>query len=115
MSPVLRPVVQKANEWVGKLNGELDDDGFPIYSTWESSDAYDDYYPVNGDTTFKGIIFEVGNDDGLYNPDNEKSDLESINSDKQYLFDHEERKIIINIKCFVIFCRLSFLVLCKNS
>ncbi len=28
----VRTVVQKANEWVGKLNDELDDDGWPIYN-----------------------------------------------------------------------------------
>ena len=31
----------------------VDDDGIPIYSVWESSTAYDDWYPANGDTTYK--------------------------------------------------------------
>ena len=44
----------------------VDDNGIPIYSVWESSAAYDDWYPTNGDTTYKGILFDLGNDDGLY-------------------------------------------------
>ena len=33
-----------------------DDEGVPIYSIWESSDAYEDWYPVSGDTIYKGIL-----------------------------------------------------------
>ena len=40
----------------------VDSDGIPVYSIWESSSAYDDWYPVNGDTTYKGILFELGNE-----------------------------------------------------
>ena len=49
----------------------VDEEGFPLYSIWESSNAYDDWYPVSGDTTYKGVLFELANDDGLYNPNNE--------------------------------------------
>ena len=28
----------------------VDDEGVPIYSIWESSSAYDDWYPADGDT-----------------------------------------------------------------
>jgi hypothetical protein len=74
----------------------VDDDGFPVYSIWESSSAYDDWYPANGDTTYKGILFEASNDEGIYNPDNEKFAVDDINSDKQYYFNHEDRKIILS-------------------
>ena len=74
----------------------VDSDGIPVYSIWESSSAYDDWYPVNGDTTYKGILFELGNDDGLYNPNNERFSIDNINSDKQYYFNHEDRKIVIS-------------------
>ena len=40
----------------------IDSEGVPIYSVWESSSAYDDWYPLTGDTTYKGILFELGND-----------------------------------------------------
>ena len=74
----------------------IDDDGFPIYSIWESKKAYDDWYPVSGDTIFKGVLFELGNDDGIYNPNFEKFSLEEIDSENQYYFNHEDRKIIIS-------------------
>ena len=41
------------------------------------------------DTTYKGILFELGNDDGLYNP-NEKFSTDDIDSDKQFYFNHED-------------------------
>ena len=66
----------------------IDSEGVPIYSVWESSSAYDDWYPLAGDTTYKGILFELGNDDGLYNPDNEKYSVDDIDSDMQFYFNH---------------------------
>ena len=81
--------------WVA-IESITDDNNVPLYTIWESTSAYDGWYPSSGDTTFKGILFELGNDDGLYNPDNERLSLESINSDKQYYFDHEYRKIVIS-------------------
>ena len=74
----------------------VDDEGAPIYSIWESSNAYDDWYPAIGDTVYKGIIFDLGDDQGLYNPENKKMSPESINSDRQYYFNDEDRKIIIS-------------------
>ena len=41
-------------------------------------------------------LFELGNDDGLYNPNNERFSIDNINSDKQYYFNHEDRKIVIS-------------------
>ena len=84
----------------------VDDDGIPIYSVWESSTAYDDWYPANGDTTYKGILFDLGNDDGLYNPENERSSIEEISSDKQYYFNHEDRKIVLVPLAILIQIRL---------
>ena len=81
--------------WVN-LETIVDDDGFPLYSIWESSEAYDDWYPVTGDTTFKGVLFDLGNDDGFYNPANERSSIDGFDNDRQYFFDHEERKIILS-------------------
>ena len=74
----------------------IDSEGIPLYSVWESSGAYDDWYPLSGDTTYKGILFELGNDDGLYNPNNEKFSVDDIDSDKQFYFNHEDRKIVIS-------------------
>ncbi len=82
------------NDWYN-LETIVDDEGFPLYSIWESTKAYDDWYPANGDTTFKGVLFELGEDDGIYNPNFEKLDLESIDSEKQYYFNHEDRKIVL--------------------
>ena len=37
----------------------VDDDGVPIYSIWESSSAYDDWYTLDGDTLYRGILFYI--------------------------------------------------------
>ena len=74
----------------------IDGEGVPLYSVWESSSAYDDWYPLTGDTLYKGILFELGNDDGLYNPNNEKFSVNDIDSDKQFYFNHEDRKIVVS-------------------
>ena len=74
----------------------IDEEGAPIYSIWESSNAYDDWFPVSGDTVYKGILFELGDDDGLYYPDNEKLTMDGFTDDKQFFFDHDERKIVIS-------------------
>ena len=41
-------------------------------------------------------LFELANDDGLYNPNNEVYSVDAINSDKQYYFNHEDRKIVLS-------------------
>ncbi|MBT6867066.1 MAG: hypothetical protein HOA19_06930, partial [Candidatus Marinimicrobia bacterium] len=69
-----------------------DEDGVPKYSLWESSSAYDAWYPLTGDTLFAGFLFELDNDDGKYLPDNEKSTVDEINDDEQFVFDHDNRK-----------------------
>ena len=88
-----------------------DPDGAPLYSIWESNsehptkpDAYEAWYPATGDTIFKGILFELGEDDGLYLPENEKiypggngNDYpDFFDAEKQFMFDHGNRKIIIS-------------------
>ena len=78
------------------IETSLDEDGVPLYSVWESSSAYDAWYPLNGDTLFVGFLFELGNDDGKYLPDNERASAEEITDDEQYSFDHESRKIILS-------------------
>ena len=74
----------------------IDEEGAPLYSIWESSNAYDDWFPVSGDTVYKGILYELGDDDGQYYPDNEIFSMDGFTDDKQFFFDHEERKIIIS-------------------
>ena len=72
-----------------QLETVVDEDGVPLYSTWSSTSAYDDWYPASGDTVYKGIIFELDADDGLYLPENEKFSLDGFDNDKQFFFDHE--------------------------
>ena len=74
----------------------IDEEGAPLYSIWESSNAYDDWFPVSGDTVYKGILYELGDDDGQYYPDNEIFSMDGFTDDKQFFFDHEDRKIIIS-------------------
>ena len=49
----------------------IDEDGIPVYSVWSSQDAYLDWFPLSGDTLYSGILFELGEDDGIYAPDKE--------------------------------------------
>ena len=74
----------------------VDGEGASLYGIWESGDAYDAWYPVSGDTIFKGILFQMSEDDGQYNPDNEKVSLESITGEYQFYFNHNDRKIIVS-------------------
>ena len=74
----------------------VDGDGVSLYGIWESSDAYDAWYPANGDTVFKGILFDIGEDNGQYIPENEKLLFENINGEFQYFFNHDDRKIILS-------------------
>ena len=74
----------------------VDGDGASLYGIWESGDAYDAWYPISGDTTFKGILFEMGEDNGLYNPDNEKASIENITGEYQFYFNHGDRKIVVS-------------------
>ena len=73
----------------------VDDDGIPKYSIWESNSAYEAWFPATGDTIFSGVLFELGNDEGLYLPDNEVISVEAFNNDKQFMFDHENKKIVL--------------------
>ena len=81
--------------WV-HVETSVDEDGVPIYSIWESNSAYEAWYPTTGDTIFSGFLFELGNDEGLYLPENEVSSVEDFNDDRQFMFDHENRKIILS-------------------
>ena len=74
----------------------VDGDGASLYGIWESGDAYDAWYPISGDTTFKGILFEMSEDNGQYNPDNEKASIENITGEYQFYFNHSDRKIVVS-------------------
>ena len=41
-------------------------------------------------------MIEMMDDDGLYIPDNEKLSVDQINGDKQYYFNHDDKKIVIS-------------------
>ena len=72
------------------------EDGIVLRTVWQSSTAYDDWFPATGDTTFKGVLFDYAEDNGLYNPDNEKSSYIEIVSHNQYYFNHEDRLIVLS-------------------
>jgi len=78
------------------LETVVDEEGIPKYSLWSSTNAYEAWYPTSGDTVFKGLLFDLGNDEGVYLPDNEKSSLEEFDSDRLFMFDHENHKIILS-------------------
>ena len=78
------------------LETVVDEEGIPKYSLWSSTNAYEAWYPTSGDTVFKGFLFDLGNDEGVYLPDNEKSSLEEFDSDRLFMFDHENHKIILS-------------------
>ena len=74
-----------------------DDDGVPIYSIWESQDAYESWYK-NGDTNFVGILFDAADDDGIWEPDSisKKNTIYEINKGNQWLIKDDENKVIIS-------------------
>ena len=74
-----------------------DDDGMPIYSIWESQDAYESWYK-NGDTNFVGILFDAADDDGIWEPDSisKKNSVYEINKGNQWLIKDDENKVIIS-------------------
>ena len=74
----------------------VDGDGIAVYSVWSSQDAYLGWFPTSGDTLYKGILFELGEDDGIYAPDKEVFSVESFTTDKQFMFDNDEKKIYIS-------------------
>ncbi len=69
--------------------------GFPSYSVWYSGDAYNDWYPANGDTLYSGVLFEMDRDDGLYSPTHKKSSVDDLDGDKQYFIDDDNRRIYL--------------------
>ena len=74
-----------------------DDEGFPIYSIWESQNAYEAWYE-DGDTNFVGILFDAEDDYGLWEPDSisRKELIDQITGDYQWAMDDEAKKIIIS-------------------
>ena len=74
-----------------------DEESIPIYSIWESQDAYDAWFE-NGDTNFVGIIFDAADDNGRWEPDSisKKQSTNEINGDYQWAINHESNKIIIS-------------------
>ena len=74
-----------------------DEEGIPIYSIWESQDAYEAWYK-NGDTIFVGILFEAAEDDGIWEPDSisRKRTVNEISKSNQWLIQSDENKIIIS-------------------
>ena len=75
-----------------------DEDGFPIYSVWESPQAYDAWYPTNGDTTFVGLLFNAEEDFGRWEPDSVSKKLNSdfITDAYQWVMDEDGKKLIIS-------------------
>jgi len=75
-----------------------DEDGFPIYSVWESPQAYDAWYPTHGDTTFVGILFEAEEDFGRWEPDSisKKINTDLITDAYQWVMDENDKKLIIS-------------------
>ncbi len=78
------------------LETVIDEDGIAVYSVWSSQDAYLGWFPSSGDTLYRGILFELGEDDGVYAPDKEVFSVESFTTDKQFMFDNDEKKIYIS-------------------
>ena len=74
----------------------IDEDGVAVYSVWSSQDAYLGWFPASGDTLYKGILFELGEDDGIYAPDKEVFSVESFTIDKQFFFDDDGKKLYIS-------------------
>jgi len=79
------------------LETVVDEDGAELYGVWESESAYEAWFNLSGDTLFGGIIFEAENDDGLYQPENERLQTGQIDAKNQYIFDHDSKKVIISL------------------
>ena len=75
----------------------MDTDGAVLYGIWESSDAYDGWF-ADEDTNFVGIIFDVDEDDGHWEPDSiaKKLYVDHIDGPYQWVMDDLNRKIIIS-------------------
>ena len=73
------------------------EDDFPIYSIWESENAYNAWF-LGNDTIFSGIIFNCENDFGIWEPDSisKKVSLDKINKEHQWFIDNQNKKIIIS-------------------
>ena len=75
----------------------VDLDGAVLYGIWESNDAYDEWF-ADEDTNFVGIIFDVDEDDGRWEPDSiaKKLSVDYIDGPYQWVMDDLNRKIIIS-------------------
>ena len=75
----------------------VDNEGFVVYSIWESQSAYESCYE-NGDTNFVGILFNAEEDFGRWDPDSisKKISLDNITDAYQWVEDADNSKIIIS-------------------
>ena len=75
----------------------VDNEGFVVYSIWESQSAYESWYE-NGDTNFVGILFNAEEDYGRWDPDSisKKISLDNITDAYQWVEDADNSKIIIS-------------------
>ena len=73
------------------------EDGIPVYSIWQSRDAYEAWF-FNGDTNFIGILFDATEDHGRWEPDSiaKKLSLDEINDGYQWVVNSETNQIIIS-------------------
>jgi len=78
------------------VESSLDEEGFPIYSIWESQDAYDSWFE-NGDTNYVGILFEASEDFGLWEPDSisRKNSKGDLTDSYQWFLDEETKRNLI--------------------
>lgn len=78
------------------VESSLDEEGFPIYSIWESQDAYDSWFG-NGDTNYVGILFEASEDFGLWEPDSisRKNSKGDLTDSYQWFLDEETKNLVI--------------------
>ncbi|HIA78674.1 MAG TPA: hypothetical protein EYO07_00730, partial [Candidatus Marinimicrobia bacterium] len=53
--------------WIN-IESIVDNDGFILYGVWESQGAYSAWY-ANGDTNYVGIIYDIEEDYGRWEPD----------------------------------------------
>lgn len=79
------------------LENVVDDNGVTLYSIWESTEAYENWF-LNGDTVYVGILFNSSDDFGIWQPDSISKKLSSqlIDDFYQWSLDHDSKKIIIS-------------------
>ena len=91
------PGNKNSSHFLWSLLETISENNIPLYSIWESQNAYEAWYNER-DTSFVGIIFNCENDYGFWEPDSisKKLSIEKINKHFQWLVDHENKKIILS-------------------